>query len=189
MGRFARSLTLGLAALVLGAAVPLAAAASPTGELRQHVDGCAPPDMPVVREVLPAGRVERGAPADVPPSVGANVGIRLMQLHLCVIYLFAALGNKLADELSSARLVLRWLFGVIGAPLWMVGLLVPIREAGALLPQLCFREVVVKFVPILQPLERRAVRRQFTPIFHESGRFSHLFKFSHDQQELPICRI
>ncbi|WP_445011729.1 MFS transporter [Vreelandella stevensii] len=51
-------------------------------------------------------------------------------------HLWAALGNKLADELSSARLVLPWLMGIIGAPVWMVGLLVPIREAGALLPQL-----------------------------------------------------
>ncbi|WP_249975733.1 MFS transporter [Vreelandella olivaria] len=52
------------------------------------------------------------------------------------LHLFAALGNKLADELSSARLILPWLMGIIGAPVWMVGLLVPIREAGALLPQL-----------------------------------------------------
>ncbi|GHE20424.1 MFS transporter [Halomonas urumqiensis] len=52
------------------------------------------------------------------------------------LHLFAALGNKLADELSSARLVLPWLLGVIGAPTWMVGLLVPIRESGSLLPQL-----------------------------------------------------
>lgn len=51
-------------------------------------------------------------------------------------HLLASLGNKLADELSSARLVLPWLMGIIGAPIWMVGLLVPIREAGALLPQL-----------------------------------------------------
>ncbi|GAB2801937.1 MFS transporter [Halomonas shantousis] len=51
-------------------------------------------------------------------------------------HLVAALGNKLADELSSARLVLPWLLGAIGAPVWMVGLVVPIREAGALLPQL-----------------------------------------------------
>ncbi|MGM0613995.1 MAG: MFS transporter [Pseudomonadota bacterium] len=50
-------------------------------------------------------------------------------------HLWASLGNKLADELSSARLVLPWLMGVIGAPVWMVGLLVPIRESGALLPQ------------------------------------------------------
>lgn len=52
------------------------------------------------------------------------------------LHLVASLGNKLVDELASARLVLPWLLGVIGAPLWMVGLLVPIREAGALLPQL-----------------------------------------------------
>ncbi|XGA81086.1 MFS transporter [Halomonas sp. CH40] len=50
-------------------------------------------------------------------------------------HLWASLGNKLADELSSARLVLPWLMGIIGAPVWMVGLLVPIRESGALLPQ------------------------------------------------------
>ncbi len=49
-------------------------------------------------------------------------------------HLVAALGNKLADELSNARLILPWLMGAIGAPVWMVGLLVPIREAGALLP-------------------------------------------------------
>ncbi|WP_110649424.1 MFS transporter [Salinicola peritrichatus] len=51
-------------------------------------------------------------------------------------HLVAALGNKLADELSNARLILPWLMAAIGAPVWMVGLLVPIREAGALLPQL-----------------------------------------------------
>lgn len=51
-------------------------------------------------------------------------------------HLVAALGNKLADELSNARLILPWLMGAIGAPVWMVGLLVPIREAGSLLPQL-----------------------------------------------------
>ncbi|MHB0775690.1 MFS transporter [Halomonas sp. WWR20] len=51
-------------------------------------------------------------------------------------HLIAALGNKLADELSSARLVLPWLLGAMGAPVWMVGFLVPIREAGVLLPQL-----------------------------------------------------
>lgn len=52
------------------------------------------------------------------------------------LHLVAALGNKLADEMSNARLVLPWLMGTIGAPIWMIGLLVPIREAGALLPQM-----------------------------------------------------
>lgn len=58
------------------------------------------------------------------------------QPHNFFLHLYASLGNKLADELSSARLVLPWLMGIIGAPVWMIGLLVPIREAGALLPQL-----------------------------------------------------
>ncbi|KPQ29749.1 MULTISPECIES: MFS transporter [unclassified Halomonas] len=53
-----------------------------------------------------------------------------------LLHLSAALGNKLADELSSARLVLPWLMGIIGAPVWMVGVLVPIRESGSLLPQI-----------------------------------------------------
>ncbi|MCG7600490.1 MFS transporter [Halomonas sp. McH1-25] len=56
--------------------------------------------------------------------------------------LFASLGNKLADELSSARLVLPWLLGTLGAPVWMVGLLVPIREAGSLLPQIVVAGII-----------------------------------------------
>lgn len=58
------------------------------------------------------------------------------QPHNFFLHVWASLGNKLADELSSARLVLPWLMGIIGAPVWMVGLLVPIRESGALLPQI-----------------------------------------------------
>ncbi len=33
------------------------------------------------------------ASVEVPPSVGANIGIRLIQLHMCVIYLFAGIGK------------------------------------------------------------------------------------------------
>ena len=44
--------------------------------------------------------------------------------------------SKLADEVASARLVLPWLFSALGAPAAMAGFLVPIREAGVLLPQL-----------------------------------------------------
>jgi hypothetical protein len=38
-------------------------------------------------------RLRRGAPTEVPPSSSANVAIRLIQLHMCVIYLFSALGK------------------------------------------------------------------------------------------------
>ena len=51
-------------------------------------------------------------------------------------YLGANLLTKVADELCSAKLILPWLLGALGAPAAFVGLLVPIREAGVLLPQL-----------------------------------------------------
>ncbi len=51
-------------------------------------------------------------------------------------YLIANAFSKIADELSSARLILPWLMSALGVPLALVGFLVPIREAGVLIPQL-----------------------------------------------------
>jgi hypothetical protein len=51
-------------------------------------------------------------------------------------YLFANLMTKFSDELVSARLTLPWLFSVLGIPTSFIAFLVPIREAGILLPQL-----------------------------------------------------
>ncbi len=49
----------------------------------------------------------------------------------------ASLGaTKTADGLIDPKLVLSWLMAHLGAPSGLIGLLVPIREAGALLPQL-----------------------------------------------------
>jgi len=48
-----------------------------------------------------------------------------------------ALGlSKSADGLADPKLVLAWLMTHLGAPAAMIGLLVPLREAGALVPQL-----------------------------------------------------
>ena len=44
--------------------------------------------------------------------------------------------SKLADGLIDPKLVLSWLMTSVGAPGALIGLLVPIREAGALLPQM-----------------------------------------------------
>ena len=44
--------------------------------------------------------------------------------------------SKIADGLIDPKLVLSWLLAHLGASAFYVGLLVPIREAGALLPQL-----------------------------------------------------
>ena len=49
----------------------------------------------------------------------------------------AALGTtKMADGLIDPKLVLSWLLTQLGAPAVFIGLLVPVRESGALLPQL-----------------------------------------------------
>jgi len=53
-----------------------------------------------------------------------------------LIHTVALAATKCADGLSDPKLVLTWLLGALGAPGWTLGLLVPVREAGALLPQL-----------------------------------------------------
>ena len=57
-------------------------------------------------------------------------------------YLVANLLGKVADEIASAKLVIPWLFGVLGVPATLTGFLVPIREAGVLLPQLAVAAAV-----------------------------------------------
>jgi hypothetical protein len=52
------------------------------------------------------------------------------------VHLVANTLSKIGDELASARLVLAWLLGVLGAPAAFAGFLVPIRESGSLMPQL-----------------------------------------------------
>ena len=43
--------------------------------------------------------------------------------------------GKLADLLISAKTTLPWLLASLGAPIWIVSMLVPIRESGSLIPQ------------------------------------------------------
>lgn len=54
--------------------------------------------------------------------------------------------TKTGDGLADPKLVLAWLLGALGAPQAAVGLLVPIREAGALLPQL-FTSAQIRAMP------------------------------------------
>lgn len=44
--------------------------------------------------------------------------------------------TKLGDEIASPKTTLAWLTTAIGAPGWVLGLLVPLRESGSLVPQL-----------------------------------------------------
>lgn len=50
-------------------------------------------------------------------------------------HVLALTASKLADGLINPKLVLSWLLSALGAPAALVGLLVPVREAGSLLPQ------------------------------------------------------
>ncbi|MDO5646558.1 MFS transporter [Paracoccus sp. (in: a-proteobacteria)] len=51
-------------------------------------------------------------------------------------HIAALAGSKLADGLVDAKLVLSWLLVHLGAGSFFIALLVPVREAGSLLPQL-----------------------------------------------------
>ena len=51
-----------------------------------------------------------------------------------------------------------------------------IHAARGLLAELGFFHVIMEFIPILNPLDRRVIQRQLTQIFNESGRLSHSIK-------------
>ena len=51
-------------------------------------------------------------------------------------HVVALTATKLGDGIVDPKLVLSWLLGTLGASPVAIGLLVPLREAGALLPQL-----------------------------------------------------
>lgn len=44
--------------------------------------------------------------------------------------------TRLGDELASPKTVLAWVLAFVAAPVYLVGLLVPVRESGSMLPQL-----------------------------------------------------
>ena len=66
-------------------------------------------------------------------------------------HLFALISTKIADGLIDPKLVLAWILTAIGAPGYLVGALVPAREAGALLPQ----------VVLAREIQKRSIRKYF----------------------------
>ena len=67
---------------------------------------------------------------DLPESAGReqprNYGVHVVSLGL----------TKVGEGLADPKLVLAWLLDAIGTPTWALGLLVPVRESLAMLPQL-----------------------------------------------------
>jgi hypothetical protein len=54
----------------------------------------------------------------------------------------ALTATKLGDRIVDVKTVLPWLFGALGVPTVLLGLLVPIRESGSMLPQAALLPVV-----------------------------------------------
>jgi len=73
-------------------------------------------------------RITGATTDDVRPGEARNGMVHVVSLIL----------TKTADALIDPKLVLAWLLTALSAPSATIGLLVPVREAGALLPQLAF---------------------------------------------------
>lgn len=90
-----------------------------------------------------------GADADLSAGIGAEAAE-----HVPVNFgrqVIASVASKTGDQFSKPGLILTWLLTALGAPSITIGLLVPIREAGSLLPQL----VVANFI------RQREIRKTF----------------------------
>lgn len=72
------------------------------------------------------GRVCKDIPEQACDHQPKNVSTHIVSLA----------STKIADGLIDPKLILSWLLSTLGASTFLVGLLVPVREAGALLPQL-----------------------------------------------------
>ncbi len=100
----------------------------------------APPVRDRVYEILTGDDVDRVC-LDIPEE-SCREQPRNFLLHVAALS-----SSKVADGLLDPKIVLAWLVGAIGAPTFMLGLLVPIREAGALLPQLVIA-AAIRSMPI-----------------------------------------
>lgn len=67
---------------------------------------------------------------------GADKEVRASESRNGLRHMASLSMTKIADGLIDPKLVLSWLAGSLGVPAAITGLFVPIREAGALLPQI-----------------------------------------------------
>ena len=74
----------------------------------------------------PLAQVCRDLPESACREQPRNFGVHIVSLSL----------TKVGEGLADPKLVLAWLLDAIGMPTWALGLLVPVRESLAMLPQL-----------------------------------------------------
>jgi hypothetical protein len=76
---------------------------------------------------------------DIPEDACTNVSSNFF------VHLLSQISTKTGDALSSPRLVVSWLLAGLGASPAIIGLLVPVREAGSLIPQLAIGSAIRHF--------------------------------------------
>ena len=80
-------------------------------------------------------------------SVGKDMSDQAYQevpKNFCLL-LLCQFTTKLADACSNAKTVLPWLLVSLGTPAFLIGLLVPIRESGSLIPQLVMGGIIRRY--------------------------------------------
>lgn len=91
----------------------------------------------VVRPATAPAEGEGSQPgADLPGDASQHVA------HNALHTVGALTLTKIGDRIVDAKTVLTWLLGAVAAPAALTGLLVPIRESGALLPQVLVARAV-----------------------------------------------
>lgn len=83
------------------------------------------------------GRVCRDIPESACNAQPENVSAHVISLA----------ATKTGDGLADPKLILAWVLNALGAPAYLIGLLVPLREAGALVPQL-FAAGAIRALPV-----------------------------------------
>jgi len=78
------------------------------------------------------GRACKDIPEQACDEQSRNFSTHILSLSL----------TKTADAFVNPKLILSWILTTLGAPAYFIGLLVPIREAGSLLPQLFIADTV-----------------------------------------------
>lgn len=73
---------------------------------------------------------------DTDGESGLSDGARMVEAGSFMRHVLSLSASKIADGLIDPKLVLSWILTALGAGAFWTGLLVPVREAGALLPQI-----------------------------------------------------
>ena len=60
------------------------------------------------------------------------------------LLIFSSVFTKLGDTLSNPKTVLTWLMSYVSAPVYLISLIVPIRESGSMVPQVFLSKYVKK---------------------------------------------